>query len=254
MMGALATMATRRVSPRGDAECLASLVSILQLSDSAFPSGRYTLSHGLEAFAQSGRLPAPSDPSQLLALLSDSIRRGVAPSDGVAAACAHRALRSDGTVDLLLLEGADRRLTAVKSVRAPREASCRTGGALLGAALAAFGGAPLCQLAEDVNSGRSPGNHAVVLGLVSATLAIPRLDAVASELYAYAAGWVGAAVRLGLSDHLTAQALLHRGRQAIADSALRALDADVAQISACTPYPDVMSMRHEQAEVRLFAT
>ena len=253
-MCALATAAKRRVSPQRGGACLASLVSILQLSDSAFPSGRYTLSHGLEAFAQSGRLPAPSDPSQLLALLSDSIRLGVAPSDGIAAACAHRALRNDGTLDLPLLQEADRRLTAVKCVRAPREASRRTGRALLSAALAAFGGAPLCELAEHVDSGRIPGNHAVVLGLISATLAIPRLEAVASELYTYASDWVGAAVRLGLSDHLTAQALLHRGRQVIVESTVRALDADVAQISACTPYVDVMSMRHEQAEVRLFAT
>jgi urease accessory protein len=105
-----------------------------------------------------------------------------------------------------------------------------------------------------VDSGRVSGNHAVVLGLISATLAIRRLEAVASELYGYAAGWVAAAVRLGLSDHLTAQALLHRERQVIVNSALLALDADVAQISACTPHLDVMSMRHEQAEVRLFAT
>jgi urease accessory protein len=253
-MGPVATAAGRRASPRGDGASLASLVSILQLSDSAFPSGRYTLSHGLEAFAQSGRLAAPSDPSQLLALLIDSIRLGVAPSDGVAVACAHRALCSDGTVDLPLLAQTDRRLTAVKSAREPREASRRTGNALLAASLAAFGGPPLRELAEQVNSGRVPGNHAVVLGLISATLTVPRLDAVAGELYAFAAGWVGAAVRLGLSDHLTAQALLHRARDVIVDSARRALDGDVAQISACTPHLDVMSMRHEQAEVRLFAT
>jgi urease accessory protein len=136
----------------------------------------------------------------------------------------------------------------------PREASRRTGRALLGAVLVAFGGSQLRELAERVNSGRVPGNHAVVLGLISATLTVPRLEAVASELYAFAAGWVGASVRLGLSDHLTAQALLHRTRGVIVDSALRALDGDVAQISACTPHLDVMSMRHEQAEVRLFAT
>ena len=38
---------------------LASLLASLQLADSAFPSGRYTLSHGLESFAQSGALPSP---------------------------------------------------------------------------------------------------------------------------------------------------------------------------------------------------
>src|SRR5438034_8842434 len=88
----------------GDAAAgLASLLSVLQLSDSAFPSGRYTLSYGLEAFAQSCRLTTPSNPSTLVALLSVSIRFGVAPSDGGALACAHRAAGRDGPADLELL-------------------------------------------------------------------------------------------------------------------------------------------------------
>ena len=49
---------------------LASYLSLLQLTDSAFPSGRYTLSYGLEAFAQSGQLTLPSRPSTLVALLA----------------------------------------------------------------------------------------------------------------------------------------------------------------------------------------
>ena len=44
----------------GSVARLASHLSLLQLSDSAFPSGRYTLSHGLEALAQSGRLTPPA--------------------------------------------------------------------------------------------------------------------------------------------------------------------------------------------------
>jgi urease accessory protein len=253
-MALAATAAPRGASPAGERARLMSLLSTLQLSDSAFPCGRYTLSHGLEAFAQNGRLPTPSRPSQLLALLSDSVRLGVAPSDGVALACAHRAHRTDGVAELDLLDGADRRLTAVKLGREPRGASSRTGRALLDAAVAAFGGAALSALAERVSAGDTPGNHAVVLGFLAASLGVPRLEALAGELYAFAAGWVGAAVRLGLSDHLTAQGLLYRVGPAVADSALCALDGDVAQISGCTPLIDVMSMRHEQAELRLFAT
>jgi len=252
---ALATATSPRdASPAGERARLMSLLSTLQLSDSAFPSGRYTLSHGLEALAQSGRLPTPSRPSQLLAVLSESVRLGVAPSDGVALACAHRAHSTDGAAHFELLQRADRRLTAVKLTREPREASRRTGRALLDAAVAAFGGVALSALAERVSAGDTPGNHAVVLGLLAASLGVPRLDALAGELYAFAAGWVSAAVRLGLSDHRTAQGLLHRVGPTVAESALRALDGDVAQISGCTPLIDVMSMRHEQADLRLFAT
>jgi urease accessory protein len=233
---------------------LAGLLSTLQLNDSAFPSGRYTLSHGLESFAQSGRLLASTPPEQLLALLSDSIRLSVAPSDGTALVCAHRALCVDGTLDVPLLVRADERLTAVKLARGPREASRRTGRALLDAAVAAFDRAAPRELAELVAAEGTCGNHAVVVGLLSASLGVPRGDAAGGELYAFAAAWVGAAVRLGLSDHLTAQALLHAAQAVIVESALQALDRDVEEISACAPMLDVMSMHHEQAEVRLFAT
>jgi urease accessory protein UreF len=41
---------------------LVSYLSALQLGDSAFPSGRYTLSYGLEAVAQSGQLTTKDHP------------------------------------------------------------------------------------------------------------------------------------------------------------------------------------------------
>ena len=108
--------------------------------------------------------------------------------------------------------------------------------------------------AQRVDDGRSPGNHAVVLGLLSARLGVPRLQAVAGELYAFSASWVAAAVRLALTDHRTAQGLLHRVRSVTVEAALKAVDRDVTDISSCTPLPDVMAMRHEHAELRLFAT
>lgn len=233
---------------------LASQLSLLQLSDSAFPSGRYTHSYGLEAFAQSGELTSPSRPSTLATLLRDCVRFGVAQSDGVAVACAHRAMGPDGSVDLDLVTRADERLTAVKLAREAREASTRTGRALLGTATAAIGGTAVVDYAGCVDGGRSPGNHAVVIGLLSAWLGVPRLEAVAGELYAFSASWVAAAVRLALTDHRTAQALLHRVRTVTAEAALAAVDRGVAHISSCTPLVDVMSMRHEEAELRLFAS
>src|SRR5262245_16566206 len=122
---------------------LGSLLSLLQLSDSAFPSGRYTLSYGLEALVQSGHLTLPNERSTLIALLRDSIRFGAAPSDGLALACAHRAVGADAGVDLELLTQVDTRLTAVKLPREVRQASTRTGRAVLAAATAAIGGSAL---------------------------------------------------------------------------------------------------------------
>jgi urease accessory protein len=242
------------VSSMGSDLELATVVSLLQLSDSAFPTGRYIDSYGLEALAQGGRLNSPSSPSILLELLTDSIRLGVGPSDGVALACSHRAAGSTGPVDFDLVVRADNRLTAVKLAREGRDASTRTGRALLRAAITIVGGPAVVDYAELVDSGQSPGNHAVAYGLLTARLDIPRVQAVASELYAFSAAWVAAAVRLALIDHHTAQVLLHQARSTIANTALRTTTRDVKDISTCTPLLDVMAMYHEQADLRLFAS
>jgi urease accessory protein len=229
------------------------LLTVLQLSDSGFPSGRYTLSHGLETFAHEGLLETPCASDALVALLADCVRFGVAPSDGVALACAHRAIAADGDIDVELVTRADRRLSAVKLAREAREASTRTGRALLAAA-PAIAEARLSSYADLVDAGHVPGNHAIVLGLLTALLEVPRFDAVVAELSAYSTGWVAASVRLGLADHQTAQRVLRRVRSALAEAAELAVAGDVADISSCTPLPDLMSMRHEQAELRLFSS
>jgi urease accessory protein len=139
-------------------------------------------------------------------------------------------------VDRVLVTRADERLTAGKLAREARGASTRTGRALLSTATAAFGGAAMLDYADQVNERRSPGNHAVVLGLLSAQLGVPRLEAVVGDLYAFSASWVAAAVRLALTDHRTAQGLLHRVRSVTAKAALRAVDRDAQRISSCTPH------------------
>jgi urease accessory protein len=233
---------------------LTSHLSLLQLTDSGFPSGRYTLSHGLEAFAQSDQLHSPVRRSTLEALLRDSVRFAIGPTDGVALACAHRAAGTDNQIDLDGLRTADERLTAVKLAKEAREASTRTGRALLDTATGTLGVTAMLEYAELVHTGRSPGNHAVVLGMLSAWSGVARLEAVAAELFAFSASWVAAAVRLALIDHRTAQGLLSRVRPVIVGAAIGAVTCGVTQIAACTPLIDVMSMRHEHAELRLFAS
>ncbi|TCC26843.1 urease accessory protein UreF [Kribbella speibonae] len=233
---------------------LAGLLSVLQLSDSAFPSGRYTLSHGLETQAQSGRLTMPSDPAVLVVLLRDQVRLSVGPSDGVALACAHRASSGPHSLDLELVSRADERLTAVKLSRETRETSTRTGRALLRVATSAFDAAPVAALAREVTNRRVPGNHAVVLGVLSACLGVPCPEAVAGELFAFAASWVAAAVRLAVTDHGTAQAILYDVRPHLAAAAACAAGKGVPDITSCSPLLDVMAMRHEETELRLFAS
>lgn len=233
---------------------LAPFLAGLQLTDSAFPSGRYTLSYGLESFVQEGLVGRRADPSALATLLSEQVEHGVAPADGVALAWAHRAVRRtpEQALDLALATDADRRLTAVKLAREAREASVRTGRGLLGTASAAFAGPAVTAYAREVREGRAPGNGAVVMGVLMAAEGVPLAYAVAAELYAFAAGWLQAAVRLGVADHRVAQVVLHRTHPVLRAAAEGACATALEDLASSVPLVDLMTMRHEQATLRLF--
>ncbi|MEU5995844.1 urease accessory UreF family protein [Spirillospora sp. NPDC047418] len=236
-----------RDAPPSEAGGLEVLLAQLQLTDSGFPSGLYTLSHGLEGHVQLG-LAAPDD---LRALVSDLVR-AAGTADAAALALAHRAV-TGGDWDLLV--ETDRRLHALKLNREQRTASVRTGRQVLDNAAPAFGSAPAARLAGLVADGTTPGTHAVVVGAVHAGLGVPVRDAVASDLYAFAASCAASAVRLGRIDFRRAQALLHGIRPDLVRAAGAALAVrDPRDLHASTPAADAVAAVHEHAEARLFIT
>lgn len=223
------------------------LLASLQLADSAFPSGFYTLSHGLEGFAQAKAVTPDSLPD----LLTDLLRHGVGPSDATALAHAHRAASAGDTDRLVAVE---QRLFASKLSREQRVASTRTGRQLLDLTREVYGGAALDAYARLLAERRVPGCQAVVAGIAYAAAGVGVERAVASDLFAVAASFVGAALRLRLTDHRVAQVLLHRTGPVIEEVAADALVRDLADLGGCVPMVDVMAGRHERAEARLFAT
>ncbi len=219
----------------------------LQLADSFFPSGGYTLSHGLETYAEAGLLDAQS----LTAIAADLIRASVGPSDAVALAVACRAAPEG---DLDQIAEADRRLTAVKLAREPRQASMRLGRQLLAVARDVFADPVSGAYLERVKAEGLPGNQAVAMGMLKARQGVPVREAVTAELYAFAAGCAGAALRMSLIDHRQAQTVIHDLRPAVIAATDDALERSVAEIGGSVPFAEIMTMRHETAEIRLFVT
>lgn len=226
---------------------LGALLVSLQLADSAFPSGLYTLSHGLEGFVQCGLV----DRRNLPVLLADVLRHAVGPSDSTALALAHRAT---GTRDLPTLAAVDRRLHASKLNREVRQASVRTGRQVLETACAVFDGPELERYAGLVAAREVPGSHAVAVGVAYASAGVAVGEAVASDLFAVAASFVGAALRLRLTDHRGAQVVLRGVATVIEEVTVAALQRDLADLGGCVPMADAVSGGHERAEARLFAT
>jgi urease accessory protein len=226
---------------------LSAFLTSLQLTDSFFPSGLYTLSHGLEAFAQAGLIKAEN----LELLLIDHLRHNVGPADGAALACAHRAVT---TRHLEMAAEADLRLSAVKLPKEARTGSQRVGRQLLKTAVQVFRNERVGEYLERAKSSLLPCNHAVVLGLITASHDIERHQAITGELYAFVSGALSAAVRLAVIDHLFAQAVLHRLKPIIAEVALSQSESSVQDIASSSPLIDIMAMQHERAQLRLFVS
>ncbi|MBV6697323.1 urease accessory protein [Kitasatospora aureofaciens] len=226
---------------------LDALLVCLQLTDSAFPSGFYTLSHGLEGYAQAKAVTPDTMPE----LLADLLRHSVGPSDATALALAHRAAR-DG--DWERLAEIDQRLHATKLNRELRLAATRTGRQLLDIARESVGGEPLEQYAVLVADKRAPGCQAVAAGVAYASAGVPAEQAVTSDLFAFCTSFVGAALRLRLTDHRRAQVVLRALAPVIEETVRAALVRELEDLGGCVPVADAMSGRHERAEARLFAS
>lgn len=223
------------------------LLTGLQLTDSAFPSGYYTLSHGLEGFQQARSVT----PSGLPTLLHDLLRHSVGPADATALALAHRAVTADDWDEVVAVE---QRLHATKLGREARQAAVRTGRQLLDLAGEVYGTAPIERYRELYRDGAVRGCQPVVAAVVHAGNGLPVRQAVTCELFAFAASLVGAAMRLRLTDHRRAQVVLHGTAPVIEETVAAALDRELPDIGGCVPVADVMAGRHERAEARLFAS
>ncbi|WP_333770981.1 urease accessory protein UreF [Streptomyces sp. IBSBF 2435] len=226
---------------------IGSLLVSLQLTDSAFPSGFYTLSHTLEGFAQAGAVDAESLPP----LLEDLLLHGVGPADATALALAHRATRAG---DFEAVVRIDEYLFATKLGREMRLAATRTGRQLLDLAREVFRHPEIGDYFERVQRREAPGTQAVAAGVVYGAAGVPLRQAVVSDLFAFCVSFAGAALRLRLTDHRKAQVLLRRAAPVVEAAAEAAMHRDLADVGATVFASDAMSGRHERAEARLFAS
>jgi urease accessory protein len=223
------------------------LLASLQFSDSAFPSGFYTMSHGLEGYSQAGLV----ERGDVRELLADLLVHAVGPGDATALAVAHRAA---GAADWDLVQEADQRLFASKLTAEMRRASVRSGHQLIDMAEEVVGGAGISEYAGRVRGRSTPGCQPVATAVVYSATGLTTESAVASDLFAYAVSFVGAALRLRLTDHRHAQVVLYDIAPVIERVAHDAAGRDLEDLGGCAPVADIMSARHERAEARLFAS
>ncbi|MBD2070370.1 urease accessory protein UreF [Leptolyngbya sp. FACHB-671] len=225
-----------------------SRLALMQLSDSFFPSGSFTLSHGLEAMVQTNRIRSAQDVEAFLQLL---LHNKVGRSDLIALIHAYRASSAN---DLSEIRRADQQLYAQTLIQATREAQCRSGQALLLVAQSTWNDAQLVAFQEDIDTHNTPGLHPIVFAMVGRAVHLSERDTSFAFLHSFVTGLVGAAIRLGVLGHLGAQSILYKMALEIEAIATQASALSLEDMWSCTPAIDIAQMSHQRLVSKQFST
>ena len=185
-------------------------LSLMQISDSFFPTGLYTMSNGLETLFSEKRITGMDE---LYELVQTNIVQQIGPCDCVALSNAYDHTSSNDLEKIIIC---DRSLFAMKLVKELREASCRSGTQMMKCICSFVSNNTLSEYHNAIKESHSPGTHAVVTGVVSNILGVDKQKSVLHFLYGFSVSMIGAALRLGMIEHFQSQKILHQLKPVIA--------------------------------------
>ena len=222
---------------------MSDLLTILQHADSAFPSGSFAFSNGIEGLAA---LNAPLDRNGLNDVVAMFLRHRWMTSDRVAVALAHRAgERFDRLAEI------DQAVEAATLAEPLRSGSKRNGSALL-AAHVRLGTQGAAELRTQIEADKALGHLPVMQGFVWRARGLSEANAILVSGYTTASGLIAATVRLGHIGAVEAQAVLAALLPQIAE--LSSPVPPAAEIESFMPWVDIAASRQARAHLRLFAS
>ncbi len=223
-----------------------SLLSLIQLCDSNFPSGAFSHSFGFETYIQRNQI---YNTETFQEVLRTYLHVQLTYTDGLACRLAYEYAARNQFTKIIVL---DHELYALALSKETREGTRRVGQRMLKLCLELFKGTYLEKYMNEVKAKKAYGHPAVVFALASLQLNITKEDAVLSHLYASISSLIQNAVRgipIGQTDGqktlVLFQPLLQQALQHI-------LQADQEEFGAVTPGLEIAQMQHEQLHVRLF--
>lgn len=222
--------------------------ALLQLADSFFPSGSYTLSHGLESLAQSGAIDSAIALETFIKIL---LCNKVGSTDLVALAHAYRASAQN---DVTQLQYIDARLFAQTPTEKTRLAQRQSGRALLMVAEKTWSHSLLTELSEKTAQGTLHCLHPVVFAAVAQVSGLEEENAIAAFVHSFVTGLLGVGIRLGILGHVQSQQIRLNLSADMTNICHAARHLPLDKMWSCTPQIDLAQMQQAKLSRRLFSS
>ena len=223
-------------------------LTLMQLSDSFFPSGLYTMSNGLETIFDEKRASSEGDVYDFLEV---TLEQQLGPADSVALSNAYDCAKSK---DISGIIRCDDVLYSMKLIQESRAASCRAGSQMLKCIVAISSDNFLKSYSEKISKNDSPGTHPVVAGVCSFVMGIKKEQARQMMMYGFCVSTTGAALRLGMIDHIQSQKILHKIKPKIQQTLEKFVDTKINDCWQFSPQYDLIQMTHENKFSKMFIT
>jgi urease accessory protein len=227
---------------------------LYQLADSAFPTGGFAHSAGLEAAAQIGEVNSKAELSAFCEAVLWQAGLGALPF-----VRASHVAHDEGFAPRPPLKAAPSQLAALDALchaflgnHVANRASRTQGRAFAATAARVFPRPAVARVDEAVRGRALRGHHPVVYGAVLAALGVAAAEAQRLYLHGCLRGVTSAAVRLGLAGPHEAQRL-HHELAARADEVLARCEAlSIDEIAQPAPLVDLFGATHDRLYARLF--
>jgi urease accessory protein len=232
-----------------DATMDAADLSMMQLSDSFFPTGMYSMSNGLEAIFYSGKKKIKAE--ELRELVKTYLEYQIGPADCTALGNAYEHAARSNLPKLLEV---DRAIFSMKLVQEIRDASIRSGTQLVRCIRSFSDNKILGQYEDAIRSGQAFGPYPVALAVAANAFLIPKEKAALVMLYSFSVSIVGAALRLGMLQHFDGQKVIDELKPTIVKVIKANINRPIEGIWQFAPSIDIIQISHERMSSKMFIT